>query len=63
MTWSMWRKRPDTSELEQKLIAARGAISLAIVKLGQVKRFDATQLRLVDETIDVLERAHKRIEL
>jgi hypothetical protein len=52
-------------DLEGRLIAVKGSISLAIVTLEQARRSTdiADTCRIIDKAIDTLERARNRAEL
>jgi hypothetical protein len=43
-------------------IALRAATSLAVVRLQVARRSDTTNLRIIDEVIDLLERARQHSE-
>jgi hypothetical protein len=43
-------------------MALRAATSLAVVRLRVARRYDTTDLRTIDEVIDLLERARQRSE-
>jgi hypothetical protein len=57
-----WNRRRDQNALERegRLLALRGAVSLAVVRLMVARRETAARDSIIDEVIRLLERARER---
>jgi hypothetical protein len=57
-----WSRRRDQNALERegRLLALRGSVSLAIVRLLAAQREPKDRDHIIDEVINLLERARER---